>query len=490
MRRYHALTVLLAVALSWLSAPSRCAAELLVGAASGDITPAEPVIVTGQFGLRISKQVETPLTANALVLQSRGGDQSADMAIIVSCDVISIPVELLEQVRSRVAAQSTEIDTGKIFLSGTHTHTGPELRPGRWKVDDAKVMAVERYCEFFADRVAETIVRAWTARTPGAVTWGLSHGVVAYNRRAVYADGSAKMYGSTTVPEFRGLEGYEDHDIGSLFAWNDAGKLIAVAVNVSCPSQEVESRSALNADYWHPVRERLHGALGPDVCVLGWIGAAGDQSPHLMYRKAADERMRQLRGLSRLEEIGRRVANAVLDAFEAVKDQPQTNVPLIHKVEIVTLPMRLVTEAEYEEAKSEVQSALAQIENNPQTSDSVYRRMLWYKKTVDRFESQQQNPHPTMEMELHVVRIGDAVICTNQFELFTEFGIRIKARSKANQTFVIQLVGPGTYLPTARAVRGGHYSAVVHSSLAGPEAGQALVDRTAELIDSMWPDAQ
>ena len=32
-------------------------------------------------------------------------------------------------------------------------------------------------------------------------------------------------------------------------------------------------------------------------------------------------------------------------------------------------------------------------------------------------------------------------LCTNEFELFTDYGIRIQARSKALQTFVIQLVG-------------------------------------------------
>jgi hypothetical protein len=48
------------------------------------------------------------------------------------------------------------------------------------------------------------------------------------------------------------------------------------------------------------------------------------------------------------------------------------------------------------------------------------------------------------------------------------------------------LVGTGTYLPTERAVRGGHYSATVHSNLVGPEGGQVLVDRTVELIESMW----
>jgi len=461
-------------------------AELLVGTASTDITPDEPVPLCGQFGLRISQGTETPITANVLALESREGDQTGDLAIMVSCDVVYIPADVLELVRQAVKKRLPDLDPKKVFLSGTHTHTAPELLLGKWVLPKEGVMTVERYQVFFAERVADAVAKAWEGRAPGSVSWGLGHAVVAYNRRAVYANGSSRMYGPTTVPEFRGLEGYEDHDVPVLFAWNAAGELIGMAVNVACPSQEVESGRAINADFWHPVREALHAKYGEGVCVLGWTGAAGDQSPHLMYRKAAEERMRTLRGLTRLEEIARRVVRAVEEAYEAVKDERHADVPLVHKVETIRLPMRLVTEAEYAEAKGEVERAAAQIEKDPKATDRVYRRMKWHEVTVGRFEAQKTDPKPMHEMELHVLRIGDAVVCTNQFELFTDFGIRIKARSKAVETFVIQLAGPGTYLPTERAVRGGHYSAIVASNLVGPEGGQVLVDRTVELIDSMW----
>jgi hypothetical protein len=205
-----------------------------------------------------------------------------------------------------------------------------------------------------------------------------------------------------------------------------------------------------------------------------------------MYRKAAEERMRRLRGLTRLEEIARRLVRAVHEAYAAVKDDRHSDVPLVHRVETIALPMRLVTDSEYAEAKAGVEQAAAGIEKDPKAADRLHRRMKWYEATVERFEKQKTTPKPTLETELHVVRIGDAVVCTNQFELFTEFGVRIKARSKAVQTFIIQLAGPGTYLPTAKAVRGGHYSAIVHSNLVGPEGGQFLVDRTVELIDALW----
>ncbi|MHC4329166.1 MAG: hypothetical protein ACYSWW_13720, partial [Planctomycetota bacterium] len=343
---------------------------------------------------------------------------------------------------------------------------------------------------FLAERVADAIAKAWNKRSPGSVTWGLSHAVVAYNRRAVYADGSARMYGKTDIAEFRNLEGYEDHDVNTLFFWNGASELIGAVVNVSCPSQEVESRSAVNADFWHPVRKALRERYGEQLCILGWTGASGDQSPHLMYRKAADERMRKLRGLDRLEEISRRIVKAVDDAYETVKNDRHADVPLIHKTETIRLPMRLVTEAEYAEAKAAVKKAAAQIERNPKAAVGEHRRMKWYETTVKRFERQKTKAKPTYDMELHVVRIGDIAVCTNSFELFTDYGIRMKARSKAVQTFVVQLAGPGTYLPTEKAVQGGHYSAVVHSSLVGPEGGDVLVDRTVHIINSLWAQSK
>ena len=92
-----------------------------------------------------------------------------------------------------------------------------------------------------------------------------------------------------------------------------------------------------------------------------------------------------------------------------------------------------------------------------------------------------------MTIEVHVLRIGDVAIATNPFELFTDYGVQIKARSKALQTMVLQLTsGWAGYLPTQRAVAGGGYSAVVQSGRIGPDGGQILVDRTVELIDALW----
>jgi hypothetical protein len=469
-------------------APAR--AELLVGTASCDITPAEPVAVSGQFHLRVARTVESPVTANVLVLTSQPKSQASELAIMVSCDLLYVPDVVLALVRNEVHRRLPELDTQKIFMNGTHTHTAPVLKPGKYAIPKDGVIQVEEYYSLLARRVATAIERAWQQRAPGTVAWGLSPAVVGYNRRTVYANGTAQMYGNMNASNLRGLEGPEDHDIGSLFVWDGVGKLIAVAVNVACPAQEVESRVAVNADFWHPVRKSLQARYGAQLCVLAWTGAAGDLSPHLRYRQKAEDRMRTLRGLSRLDEIARRIARAVTDAYELVKHERHESIALVHKVETLNLPLRRVTQAEYQEAKAEVDKANAQMAKDPQAGKRVFRRMKWYEETVKRFEQQQDEAQSTYAMELHVLRIGDVAVCTNPFELYTEYGIRIKARSQAVQTFVVQLTGGGSYLATARAEQGGGYSAVVHSCLVGPEGGQMLVNRTVTLINSLWTETE
>ncbi len=453
------------------------AADLLVGVAATDITPDRPVALSGQMHTRIARQIESRLRAEAVAIETRQADQTLDQAVMVSCDLVVIPREVLAKVRQRLKDRAPGLDPMKLFVSATHTHTAPVLEQDSYDLPKEGIVQPVEYVEFLADRVADVAAKAWAARKPGAVGWGLGHAVIAQNRRAVYADGHAQMYGATDLPEFRNIEGYEDHGVEVLFFWDRQKRLLAAAINVACTAQEVEGRSTVNADFFHEVRQTLRKRHGQDLVVLGWIGAAGDQSPHPMFRKQAEERIVRLRGLTRLEEIARRLVRAVDDAHEIAEKDIRTDVPLVHRVEELKLPVRLVTEAEMAEAKAKVETL---------SKDPRQRRvMLWHQEVVDRYQRQKTNPHHPVE--IHVLRLGDVAIATNPFELFTDFGVQMKSKSRAEQTFVIQLVGPGGYVPTPKAVRGGGYSAIAESNIVGPEGGQALVDRTVELINGLWP---
>ncbi len=401
---------------------------------------------------------------------------------MVSCDLVAIPAEALKKVREKVAARINGFPVKKIFLNATHTHTAPVLIEGVYEIPKEGVMQPTEYIEFLTDRVADGIITAWNSRKPGQVGWGLGQAVIAHNRRAVYSNGTAAMYGRTNSEDFRMIEGYEDHGVEVLCCWDAEGKLIATAINVACPAQEVESRLAVNADFWHQVRESLRALHGPELHVLGWTGAAGDQSPHLMFRKQAEARMLKLRGLDRLDEIARRLVNAWKYAYEGAKQEMHSDVPLVHRVEDIELPRREVTQREWEVAKTKVDEYSRQ--KGKQTL--VY----WHRGVVERYEQQQAGTVEPYTMESHIIRLGDIAIATNPFELYTDFGIQIKPRSPALQTFVIQLAGPGTYLPSQRAVVGEGYSAIAESNKVGPEGGQILVDRTVETIHALWPKVE
>lgn len=465
-----------------LIASAANAAELRVGSAQIDITPDRPTALDGQRHVRIAREAATPITAGIVVIDATEEGQTRDQAVLVSCDLVHIHPDVLKSVREKICARVAEIVPNRIVMTATHTHTAPVTGEGKYDIPAEGVMQPREYVEFLSDRIAEATAEAWRDRRPAKVGWGQGYAVVGQNRRAVYADGSAQMYGGTQSPHFRGLEAREEHTADVLFFWDPNDRLIAAAINIWCPAQEMESLSVIHADYWHPVREAIHREFGDQAVILGWIGAAGDISPHAMYDKAADERLYKLRGVTRLEELGRRIVHAFRDAYEVASRDVRSDVPFHHAVEELVLPYRVITHEEAEAARAEMEKFADKPEER--------WNFLWHQRVVSRFERQQAGIQDTFSMELHVLRVGDVAAAFNPFELFAEYGLRMKARSPAVQTFVVQLAGAGAYsggyLPTERAIRGGGYSAVPQSTLVGPEGGQMLVDRTVELIGRLW----
>ncbi|MEO8268920.1 MAG: hypothetical protein ABI557_04310 [Aureliella sp.] len=473
------LAFVCAAALNFLPAYWLTASELHIGGATISITPDAPIALSGQMHTRIARSVESPVTATALALESREGDKVLDQAIMVSCDLVAIREGILEMVRQRIQDRIPDFDFSKLVMNATHTHTAPVMEDDVYDLPTEGIMQPNEFVEFLSDRVADIVVDAWQSRQAGSVGWGLGHAVVAHNRRSTYGDGTAQMYGASNRADFRGIEGYEDHGVEVLCFWDSQRKLIATAINIACPSQEVEGGSAVNADFWHTVRQSLRAKYGDDLLVLAWTGAAGDQSPHLIFRKDAEERMRTLRGLTRLEELSRRIVAAWEEAYAGASQERHADAVLVHKVQMIDLPERVVTR---EEAFA-LRAKIADLSNDP--TKKTWR--FWHQSALDRFERQQAQELQPFQMELHVIRLGDIAIATNQFELFTDFGIEMKARSPALQTFVIQLAGPGGYVPSQRAAVGGGYSAIVESNPVGPEGGQALADKTVEVLNSLWP---
>jgi hypothetical protein len=486
----------------------RKSSDLMIGWAQADLTPREPVLITGQFHARVSEGVHDPITATALALESATKERPADHAVIVSCDFVCVPDPLRDAVRARLSGVAG-LDPRKVFFHATHTHTGPELRaasaPGTsgFGLDvgvELQAMDVNRYVAWAVERLAEAVRRAWEARKPGGISFGLGQAVVGHNRRWTNFDGVSCMYGNTNDPRFSHIEGYEDHAVNLLFTHDRDGRMTGLVVNLACPSQVSENDYQLGADYWHEAREEIRRRHGRDLFILGQCSAAGDQSPHHLFRKSAEVRMLKLQGRTQRQEIARRIANTVDDVWEGAGKTIAWAPTLAHRVEALALPLRKLTEQDVKEAMAEAtvwrgkyETLKQDLQQHPEKKQQprwyveithAYRYARWCEAVRERF--QEQGPDPRQTVEFHVLRLGEVALATDPFEYYLDFGVRILARSPATQTFLVQLTGAGSYVPSKRASSGGSYGAKPASTPFGCEAGAELAEATVKALQDLW----
>jgi len=195
-----------------------------------------------------------------------------------------------------------------------------------------------------------------------------------------------------------------------------------------------------------------------------------------------------------------RVADAVTAILPHVEKEVDWNPRFAHRVETVPLSRRDLTEQDVKDALAEAAKLREQyetlrrdLEAHPEKRQqprwyagitAAYRRMKWNESVATRFEL--QRTQPKVAIEVHVMRLGEAAFATNPFEYYLDFGVQIKGRSKAVQTFLVQHVGSGAYLPTLRATAGRSYGAIPASTPVGPEGGRELAQWTVEAINALW----
>ena len=500
--------------------------ELKIGWSETSITPAKKVFLTGQFAERISEYVEKPLTATAMALES--GDQQM---VICSCDLAVTAYTLVDAVRNRLAENTVGLKPEMVILNAIHTHTGPgyydpfrtavnghvltglrktleqNLKPGQKymeqvdKRNDPEIATDEEVFAFLTDQIVAVILDAWNSRAEGSFSNAFGRAALGMCRRVTYTDGTAQMWGDSNTACFEAIEGGNDSGIELLYVFDKNQKLTGVVANIACPAQCVQHRKFVSPDYWGEVKLLLRERFGEDLFLLPLLSAAGDQAPVDLVRwvepesdvndpnivhpnplpRKADPSMFDLKGM-RL--AGRRVANEIITVYEDGLDAPQSDVVFEHRAEFVPLPIRKVT---LTDAKNANQAISDYIRNKNGDLNYVdLARIQIYLGIVQRYELQEHVEF--LDAEIHVIRLGSIAIATNPFELFLDYGNKIRARSKAEQTFLVELAcGAEGYLPTEKAEKGGHYSAFVSSGQVGHEGGELLVRRTLAEIASMFP---
>ena len=513
---------------------------LQIGWAKRSIIPDQPVPITGQFHLRVSQGVYTPVIASALVLAN-----NSDAVIFVSVDVVSVRPLVLQFAQDFLKKEAPEIPADNLIINATHTHAGP----GNRDVEDddyphgVKFMSGNKVAEFIARQIADAVKEAWQKRAPGSIAYGYGFATTGHSRRVVYlddiskriaarpgiaVDGHGKMYGKTDDSMFDCYEAGTDSFINLLYTFDEKGKLSGAIVNVPCPSQTNEGAWALHASFWDNVRRKLAEKYG-EIGLVCQSAAAGDLSPRQLHYLEAELRRYRLKYADKIEEyfnnpmayppswvpnpeIARKqyesdvvdviraeeIASRIVAAFDEVLEWAQkekfSNPVLKHEVKAVKLArLMFPKELAEEESRNYQMFMQKEFQTEGEEFDMLFNNSRLVRQRTrcggveKRYKIQQEQPF--IDAEIHVVRIGNIAFASNQFELFMDYMHRIQGRSPFEQTFIVQLTaGPediASYLATERAVANRGYSASPYCNLVSPEGGQQLVNETLEILEKI-----
>ncbi len=479
--------------------------SLLIGWGEDDITPDNPKVeLSGQYYQRLATGIHSRIKTVALALE-KGNQQ----AVMIALDVVNFPETLQTEVREMLQQEIPALRPESIFLNAIHTHSAPYTQPTGlfrdWLPLDQDALKPADYLVSLKTQILSAAKTAWESRCAGGIAPAFGNARIGHCRRAVYADGTAEMYGDTTRPDFVGMEAGEDSGVEMLFTFNQDGKATGMILNVACPSQVMESTYQISSDYMGATRENLKMEFGADFHTLCQISAAGCQSPRDLTRAYRCEP--DFWHADGVTELAKRLTAAVQEAF------PQTNGKILcdpvfqHSCKRVCLPMRKASFQDYRKAKeklAQLQASMPEydafldfcrethanetIPNRPGPYDSKLHHFVLIqneKAVVKRYEMQDANPN--FEFDMQTLRIGDSAIVNCPFELYLVFAQIIKARSAARQTFVVQLSGgSGSYLPSPEAERLGGYGGMIINGKVGSDGGYKLTDEAINAIGKLF----
>ena len=256
----------------------------LVGASKIDITPEEPVRLSGYASrLAPSDGIEDRLWARALIMSPQSPESKEpteglqpDSLVIVSIDAIGISAVMTERILDKVLP-TLKIPRSRIVFCTTHSHTAPHLDgliPNLFGVPmpDAEQQAMVRTTEMNIERVAQVILEAKAKLKPGNVEYGLGRAEFAINRRMLK---DKQWVGIGTVDE-----GPVDRNVRVLRVRDDAGKLVAVSYQYACHSTSISPNENKISGDWGGISAGIIESKNPGCIALPIIGCGADANPN------------------------------------------------------------------------------------------------------------------------------------------------------------------------------------------------------------------
>ena len=437
------------------------------GAATSNITPPLGMEIVGNFAPRpIAGHVHDELHVRCLVLD----DGTTRLAFAVA-DTISLGSEVWNEAKKRLETE-TGIPAAHMMFSATHTHSSVAPVAGRDSGLDYRTLLVSR--------VVDGVKRALHRLEPARIAWGTgSVPQWVFNRRWLLKEGvqlpnpfgdmdrAVMNPGGALVPRLAGPAGPTNPEVYCLSVQAADGRQIALLANYWLHYVGGVVPEHVSADYFGEFCRRVELALG-DPCVgilangpcgdVNSIDYSGRTPP---VKRAPYEKIQQVAG---------DLAREVLRVQQTLTHKDW--VPLHAATSELELAVRRPTPAMIHWAEG----VLAK----PKDAETVHRLERPY---AERVMSARDARPDTVTAILQAFRIGELGIAAIPFEVFTETGLDLKARSPFKDTFTIELAnGSHGYLPTPRHLDLGGYETWLGTNRVERDASTKITARTLELL--------
>lgn len=407
---------------------------------------------------RASRGTHDPLHATVAVFSD---DEREPIIVLIGMDVLAVPTTLRERIVGAIAATSTR-PALSIDVFATHTHSGPDtIRGGGFQPGES------RHIDDWEDRivplVAEAVAEACAKQVPATIRTGIAdvHGF-AFNRRVPQRDGSVRMNWTPSGPDDElDRPGPVDPEFTILAVFDgDGTPLGAIGHFALHPAVLVGHEWLVSADYVEGIDRLVSHELGgvPLLYMSGALGNINHLDTHVVGRAI---------GFDEAARIGTGIGAEVVALLSSIRTEKSTPATVWHDRFTVHLAQRTLTAAALTAARTTVRdhgSAPAdEVDGIP--AISYARWALDHGASLD----------AQLPVSVSIVGIGPVVFVLLPFEVFVEFGIRLRA---ANPDLIVKVVSLANdylgYLPTLAAFAEGGYEPTLGTSTIEPGEGERL----------------
>ena len=358
-----------------------------VATSTSFVTPQEPCFMGG-YGMRRQKSegVLDELKCTAVLLEIEGKS-------VVFCDVeiLMITTEIVTTVKERLR-QEYGIQPEMVTIATTHTHAGPEIRSDRLPMFDEETDDGfwRQYQDFLKEKIYSTITACFEKAPVEVEAW----------YRTVKIEG---LYGNRN-----GIGKPEDKDV-TLIVFKNEKDVVAAIVNISChPTVLGAQNLQISGDLLGYVSRGVKEKLG--IYPLMMQGASGDMS-NRNYRQGHDA-----------QELTRTGEGVLAQLFAS-----QELAPLILNKPVVE---GYHWETSYPVDKAALKALQAQIRQQMSTEENYDKHKILLSSDYA-IDLKLKKEEIKANFDAAIIRLGDIEICKQPGEMFSRFGMQIKAASKA-----------------------------------------------------------